>query len=125
MDKTENTLREAMDWFRRHADALKSEVRTAHMARGGAASEWMREDDRDFRHELDKHLAALASHPPSGLTEHDLYYLRSILRHMLEFQSLCNDAGFGPSVGGEAMFDNIDWLDSFIEKHAGDHSHGG
>jgi hypothetical protein len=63
-------------------------------------------------------VAALASHPPSRLTEHDLYYLRSILRHMREFQSLCNDAGFGPSVGGEAMFDNIDWLDGFIDNHA-------
>tara|TARA_R110000744_G_C19018112_1_gene523860 strand:- start:77 stop:313 length:237 start_codon:yes stop_codon:yes gene_type:complete len=34
------------------ADGIKADVRTAHSERGGGASEWMREDDRDFRKDL-------------------------------------------------------------------------
>lgn len=44
------------------------------------------------------------------LSDNDLYYLRSILRHLREFRGLVS----GPSLGGEALADNIDWLDCFI-----------
>jgi hypothetical protein len=48
------------------------------------------------------------------MNENDLYYLRSILRHLQEVRSLLIE---GPSLGGEVLADNIDWLDCFIDKH--------
>lgn len=62
-------LREAIDWFHRNADGLKSDIALAHRSRGNGCTEWMREDDRDFRRDLDKHLAALASSKPTGERE--------------------------------------------------------
>lgn len=59
-------LREAIDWLHRNADGLKSDIALAHRSRGNGCTEWMREDDRDFRRDLDKHLAALASSKPTG-----------------------------------------------------------
>lgn len=44
------------------------------------------------------------------LSDSDLYYLRSILRHLREFRGLVS----GPSLGGEVLADNIDWLNCFI-----------
>ena len=41
------------------ADGIKADVRTAHSERGGGASEWMREDDRDFRKDLREAFEAL------------------------------------------------------------------
>lgn len=61
-------LREALDWFRRNAEGLKSDVLLAHRSRGNGCTEWMREDDRDFRKDLDKHLAALS---PTNATSED------------------------------------------------------
>lgn len=52
---------EVLDWFHRRAETLKTEVRTAHSGRGAAASEWMREDDRDFRRDLDEALAKVSA----------------------------------------------------------------
>lgn len=52
-------LEGAVEWFSRHATGLKADVHSAHRARGNAASEWMREDDRDFRKELEAALDAL------------------------------------------------------------------
>jgi hypothetical protein len=50
------------------------------------------------------------------MTEADLYYLRSILHYLQEVRgALADTAAF--SLGGEALNDNIDWLDCFIEKH--------
>lgn len=45
-------LKEALAWFARRGDTLIREVQTAHSGRGAAASEWMREDDADFRSDL-------------------------------------------------------------------------
>lgn len=49
---------------------------------------------------------------------HIVYYLRSILVHMKEYQSLQIEAiitsGYG--IGHEALADNINWLDCYIEE---------
>lgn len=50
------------------------------------------------------------------MTENDLHYLRSILRHLRQVQSAMADAARF-SLGGEALADNIDWLDCFIDKN--------
>lgn len=50
------------------------------------------------------------------MSANDLYYLRSILRQLREVQgALADTAAF--SLGGEALADNIDWLDCFIERN--------
>jgi hypothetical protein len=38
---------------------IKADVQSAHSNRGGGASEWMREDDRDFRKDLREAFEAL------------------------------------------------------------------
>jgi hypothetical protein len=48
------------------------------------------------------------------MSEDDLFYLRSILGHLRELRSVVE----GASLGGEALADNIDWLDCFIDKHS-------
>lgn len=45
-------MRESLDWFAKHQQAIESDVYTGHRSRASAASEWMREDDRDFRASL-------------------------------------------------------------------------
>ena len=45
--------------------------------------------------------------------ERDLHYLRSILDQLHELRSFIN---YGPTLGGEVLADNIDWLDCFIDK---------
>lgn len=45
-------LREAVDWFVRNGDHLETDIKSAHLSRGCGASDWMREDDRDFRSDL-------------------------------------------------------------------------
>jgi hypothetical protein len=45
-------LREALRWFDKHESTIKSDINSAHSGRGDAASDWMREDDRDFRRDL-------------------------------------------------------------------------
>ena len=47
------------------------------------------------------------------LTDNDLFYLRSILRHLREVRRIVE----GASLGGEVLADNIDWLDCFIDRH--------
>lgn len=47
------------------------------------------------------------------LTEHDLYYLRSIQRQLSEMKEALADF----SLGGLALADNLEWLDCFIDKH--------
>jgi hypothetical protein len=47
------------------------------------------------------------------LSESDLHYLRSILGHLQEVHTVVE----GLSLGGEALADNIDWLDCFIARH--------
>jgi hypothetical protein len=49
------------------------------------------------------------------LTDHDLHYLRSILGQLRELRSSIE---CGPTLGGEVLADNIDWLDCFIDKHS-------
>lgn len=47
------------------------------------------------------------------VTENDLHYLKSILGIMREIRSAIDD---GPSLGGEILAGNIDWLDCFIDR---------
>ena len=58
---------------------------------------------------------SVATTTPAPPRDSDLYYLRSCLRHLREFSEVTDDAGF-PSIGGEALADNIDWLDCYIER---------
>ena len=51
------------------------------------------------------------------MNESDLHYLRSILRHLREMRVLRTALVDEPSLGGEALADNIDWLDCFIDKY--------
>lgn len=48
----------------------------------------------------------------SRMIENDLHYLRSILGHLQEMRGLLD----GPSLGGEILADNIDWLDCYITR---------
>lgn len=48
------------------------------------------------------------------MNQSDLFYLKSILGHLREFSSTVSG---GPSLGGEALADNINWLDCFIDKY--------
>lgn len=50
------------------------------------------------------------------MTDNDIHYLRSILGHLREFQSVIPDES-AFSLGGEVLADNIDWLDCFIDRH--------
>ena len=51
------------------------------------------------------------------LTNNDLHYLRSILSHLREVRTLLNNFDPPqPSIGGEILADNVDWLDCFIDK---------
>jgi hypothetical protein len=48
----------------------------------------------------------------------ELHYLRAIHRRLLEFKEVVPDpADVGFSLGHEALADEIDWLDCFIDKH--------
>lgn len=48
------------------------------------------------------------------MTEHDLCYLRSILRQLRALRSFLDNGPVPPSLPGQALADNIDWLDCFI-----------
>jgi hemerythrin-like domain-containing protein len=48
------------------------------------------------------------------MTDIDFHYLRSILDQLRELQSSLE---YGPTLGGEVLADNINWLDYFIDKH--------
>jgi hypothetical protein len=50
-------LTTALSWFDKHGEHLANDVSSGHSARGSAASEWMREDDADFRSDLREALA--------------------------------------------------------------------
>jgi hypothetical protein len=45
-------LEKALRWFDKHESTIKSDINSAHHGRSDAASDRMREDDRDFRREL-------------------------------------------------------------------------
>ena len=49
------------------------------------------------------------------MNERHLYYLRSILRHLRALKRILEDPE--PSLSGEGLADNIDWLDCFIDKY--------
>jgi hypothetical protein len=52
------------------------------------------------------------------MTEHDLFYLRSILRSLDELRQISmkqvEEGGYGTA--NEALEDNRDWLDCFIAR---------
>jgi len=51
--KTENErLRAALDGLVKHESSIKIDVLSAHRNRGNGASQWMSEDDADFRRNL-------------------------------------------------------------------------
>jgi hypothetical protein len=51
------------------------------------------------------------------MTDLDLHYLRSILRQLRGLRSFLEGGRVPmPSVAGEALADNIDWLDCFIAQ---------
>lgn len=54
------------------------------------------------------------------LTDHDLYYLRSILSSLQQFKELSDEqvSWLGPSIGSEVLADNIDWLDCLIDAES-------
>lgn len=49
------------------------------------------------------------------MTDNDLYYLRSIYRRLLEFKQVASKGEY--NLGFEALADEVDWLDCFIDKH--------
>lgn len=53
------------------------------------------------------------------VTDQELYYLRSIYRSLEEMRDLSADvmADYGPSIGSEVLFDNMNFLDCFIDEH--------
>ena len=59
----------ALKWFDLHADSLAADLRSAHHSRGEGGSQWMAEDDRDFRADFRKAIeivrAALQAHGPA------------------------------------------------------------
>lgn len=53
------------------------------------------------------------------MTEQDLHYLKSILGHLREFKAFTTQRvrkGTVSMLGVEALADNIDWLDCFIDR---------
>jgi len=50
--------------------------------------------------------------------ENDLYYLESILRQLQELKEFIHSFKKGdlPSIGTEVLYDNIDWLDCYIDR---------
>ena len=51
--KQQEEMREALTVFVRLERSIKIDIGSAHKARGAAASDFMREDDADFRRELE------------------------------------------------------------------------
>jgi len=45
-----------------------------------------------------------------------IYYLESISRNLKEFSEVTSDMLGFPSIGGEVLADNRDWLDNHIAK---------
>lgn len=51
------------------------------------------------------------------MAEDELHYLRSILGNLREVRKYTERHGrVGPSLAGELLADNIDWLDCYIDK---------
>lgn len=46
------------------------------------------------------------------ISEKDIYYLNSCLRQLQQFSQEIQEY----SLGAEALMDNIDWLDCYIER---------
>jgi hypothetical protein len=54
------------------------------------------------------------------LSDNDLYYLRSCLTHLRQFYREVMEVEQMVTLGNEALSDNIDWLDCFIDQHERD-----
>jgi len=48
------------------------------------------------------------------MSDQDLHYLKSILAQLRELR---DSRVHGPTLSGQILADNIDWLDCFIDKH--------
>lgn len=44
----------------------------------------------------------------------EIYYLNTILRRLKEFKEMISDTIPMPSLGAEALADEIEWLDNYI-----------
>jgi hypothetical protein len=67
--------------------------------------------DFDGAEAYNEHLAA----EERQQRENDLHYLRSILGNLREVRKYMKRHGH-PSLAGELLSDNIDWLDCYIDK---------
>ncbi len=47
-------------WFHQHRKSIEADIRSAHYSRGNGTTQWMTEDDRDFRNELEAAFTRLA-----------------------------------------------------------------
>jgi hypothetical protein len=56
--------------------------------------------------------------PGATLSPNDIYYLRSIQTQLEGVLIDFRKRSYGPTLGGEILADNLDWLDCFIEKHS-------
>lgn len=52
------------------------------------------------------------------MTDHEQYYLVTILRRLREFKELIQDSIPLPSLGSEALNDEIEWLDNYIHANS-------
>ena len=51
------------------------------------------------------------------MKKNDLYYMRCILRRLRTYRKIVIIPTDPPSLGSEALNDEIDWLDCFIDAH--------
>ena len=69
-----------------------------------------------WTHFIREATAAIAAvREAEGPTANDLYYLRAINRRLAEFQEAL-DGIEALSIGGEALADERDWLDCYIDR---------
>ncbi len=66
---TNAALAKALEWFDLHANSLAADLSSAHRSRGEGGSQWMAEDDRDFRADfrkaIEKTRTTLQTHGPA------------------------------------------------------------
>lgn len=58
----------AIEWLAKNADTITSAVRGWHRQNSASLSSWMREDERDWRADLELHLSKLST-PPADQPE--------------------------------------------------------
>jgi hypothetical protein len=101
---------------RSNANAAETRLQSAAIEVAGTQDALALATD-DLVHAVER--ASDARKPTEGyctyISDQDAYYLRSILARLRACAAEIQD---GPTLGGEVLADNIDWLDCFIEKHS-------